>query len=68
MENEKCRFVGIGKYCQILVGVKCDGTDKLCKCRDTIPEFACENWNRRSESVRHSNLVDGGDRNELDRR
>ena len=42
MENEKCRFVGIGRYCQILVGVKCDGTDKLCKFGKTEKQFQQE--------------------------
>lgn len=34
--------------------------------RDNIPEVACENWNRRSEYVRHSNLVDGDEENATD--
>lgn len=42
MENEKCRFVGMGRYCQILVGVKCDGTDKLCKFGKTEKQFQQE--------------------------
>ncbi|MDE5770175.1 MAG: hypothetical protein K2I06_00905 [Ruminococcus sp.] len=39
MKEETCRFVGLGKYCQILVGVKCRGTDELCKFRKTEKQF-----------------------------
>ncbi|MDE6847798.1 MAG: hypothetical protein K2J44_00405 [Ruminococcus sp.] len=42
MEEEICRFVGLGKYCQILVGVKCRGTDELCKFRKTENQFKAE--------------------------
>lgn len=39
LDNEICRFVGTGKFCQILVGVKCRGTDELCKFRKTEKQF-----------------------------
>ena len=37
--KEICRFVSTGRYCQILVGVKCRGTDELCKFRKTEKQF-----------------------------
>lgn len=39
MKDEICRFVGTGRFCQILVGVKCQGTDELCKFRKTEKQF-----------------------------
>lgn len=39
LDNEICRFVGKGRFCQILVGVKCQGTDKLCKFCKTEKQF-----------------------------
>lgn len=45
MEEEICRFVGVSRYCQILVGIKCRGTDKLCKFRKTDEQFQKEHDN-----------------------
>lgn len=42
MEDEKCRFVGTNRYCQILVGVQCRGTDELCKFYKTEKQFQQE--------------------------
>ncbi|MDE5620328.1 MAG: hypothetical protein K2I80_07385 [Ruminococcus sp.] len=42
MENENCRFAGVSRYCQILVGVKCRGTDELCKFYKTEKQFQKE--------------------------
>ena len=37
--EEICRFSGTSSYCQILTGVKCRGTDALCKFRKTENQF-----------------------------
>ncbi|MDE6833338.1 MAG: hypothetical protein K2J39_03680 [Ruminococcus sp.] len=37
--KEICRFSGTSSYCQVLVGVKCRGTDELCKFRKTDRQF-----------------------------
>lgn len=42
LENEKCGFVETGGHCYILVGIRCDGTDKLCKFRKTKEQFQHE--------------------------
>ncbi|MDE5582489.1 MAG: hypothetical protein K2J08_02115 [Ruminococcus sp.] len=34
-----CRFSGTGNYCQILVDVRCCGSDELCKFRKTDKQF-----------------------------
>ena len=37
--EEICRFSGTSSYCQIFVGIKCCGTDELCKFRKTDKQF-----------------------------
>lgn len=41
VKEEMCRFVGVAykKYCSILVGVQCDGTDRQCKFYKTESQF-----------------------------
>lgn len=39
MTDEKCRFFWKTKRCHILVGVKCDGTDKNCSFYKTEEQF-----------------------------
>ena len=43
--EEICRFSGTSSYCQILVGVKCRGTDELCKFRKTDRQFQTDRDN-----------------------
>lgn len=40
--KEICKFAGVSRYCMILVGVKCRGTDELCKFRKTEKQFQQE--------------------------
>ena len=42
MENEKCKFAGISRYCMILVGTKCRGDMTDCKFYKTERQFAEE--------------------------
>lgn len=44
VKEETCRFVGVAyrKYCSILVGVQCDGTNKICKFYKTEKQFRQE--------------------------
>lgn len=42
LEEEICRFVGTSRYCQILVGVRCRGTDELCRFHKTEKQFQKE--------------------------
>ncbi|MDE6780957.1 MAG: hypothetical protein K2J40_05815 [Ruminococcus sp.] len=42
LKEEICRFSGTSSYCQILVGVKCLGTDELCKFHKTEEQFQKE--------------------------
>lgn len=39
LKEKICKFSGTSSYCQILVGVKCRGTDELCKFRKTKKQF-----------------------------
>ncbi|MDE5771277.1 MAG: hypothetical protein K2I06_06565 [Ruminococcus sp.] len=82
LEEEICRFVGTSRYCQILVGVKCRGTDELCKFRKTEKQFQEEHdrtilINRAKHNCKKCKYMripcrlsseEGSEENELDRR
>ncbi len=40
MENERCKFAGVSRYCMILVGKKCMGEAKNCKFYKTERQFS----------------------------
>lgn len=45
MDNEKCKFHICGRYCKILIGMDCDGTNENCSFYKTEIQF-CKDADR----------------------